>query len=164
MEAEVLWYGLEHVQRLDPVIAGILGQIYLRSFRYRIDSRNLLLDMEQEEGVPRLRLPLEWIHGCPAVRWQGRRMVLDSGAGAMVLFRGDFPGTGRSLLAEIETGVGRTRVESRRVELLNFHGLGLRDVPSVLAPQKEREEDGLLPLSLFAAVTVDSRAGVVTFR
>ncbi|HUQ95187.1 MAG TPA: retropepsin-like aspartic protease [Bryobacteraceae bacterium] len=57
--AEVLWYDLSAVQRVDPTMDGVLGQSFLGRFRYSIDVRKRLLKIEEEAPRTGMRIPFE---------------------------------------------------------------------------------------------------------
>lgn len=84
-QVEALWYPIHHVQRLDPAIAGILGQSFLSRFRYLIDVRRRVFRLNPEEPSGR-RVPLKISNGRPVIVLDGLHLVLDSGTVALVLF------------------------------------------------------------------------------
>jgi predicted aspartyl protease len=160
---------LGRVGRVD----GLLGQDVLANLTYTIDYRRQTL-VWHDGDLPRVtghRLPLTTANGLFLVTLPnhlgaagGTRLVVDSGADAIVLF-GRSPGT-MSSSGPIETGVLRTSAGlrvGRRIKLdeLDLGALVLRDQPAFLLSEAGAAGllgDGLLPLHLFARVTFDAAA------
>lgn len=160
---EVLIYPIEGVRQLDPSLAGILGQSALAGLAYEIDSRSrrLRIGGSRPEGY---HAKLSTTHGRPCIEVDGLRLVLDSGAESLILFRDRFTGVRVSGQVNIVNSLGKS--ETARAGSLREWRLGdlrLRNVPVVLHPNGRAEVDGLLPVRLFSAVYIDP-AGVVTLR
>jgi predicted aspartyl protease len=163
------------VQPLDALrgaglaVDGVLGQDVLSCFNYTIDYRRrrlswhgdgrprpaAALDLEPVEGRFLVRLPQE--HG------RALRLVIDSGAAIMVLTgeaeRWGIPIDGRPEVSRLQTALGSRPARHVSIRRLAVGTLMLRNVPSVVIPVSEAGAaggDGLLPLSLFGRVLVNS--------
>jgi predicted aspartyl protease len=99
-----------------------------------------------------------------AVRINGeaRRLLLDSGASSLILFRP--PGKSRSSgEAEMLTHAGVKTVAVHRVRELRIGRLVLRDLPAGVTGHAS-DVDGLLPAALFSRIYVDNNRGMVTLE
>jgi predicted aspartyl protease len=156
-------------------VDGLLGQDVLNGRTYTIDyQRHQLVWRDgRTDHLPGYRLSLTAANGLQFVSLPNlpglsgpARLVADSGADALVLFASadwDLPGT------RMDTGMLRTAAGihvGRRIRLdeLDLGGLRLRNQSALLLPAGEATGllgDGLLPLHLFAQVTIDAAAGVL---
>ncbi|MBK9167992.1 MAG: clan AA aspartic protease [Bryobacterales bacterium] len=148
---------LAAVRRVDRRIRGILGQNVLQRMNYvlDLDARRLLIeeagDLEAELSGP--RQTVEWIRGRPAIRIQGMRLVLDTGASHIVLFR---PGTGVGGTMHTVNGAGGISLQKRGQTRFS-------DVAVLAGRQPGRVEDGLLPASVLGPIYVNNVLSYVVF-
>jgi predicted aspartyl protease len=181
-ELEALVCELGELRAADPRIEGVLGQNFLARFNYSLDydERRLVFESAGEtpaapsgEGV---RVPFESREGRLLLAAQGGggreswRLVLDTAATALVLFkdRADkFDAAPRGSMTAA-TNAGSRAVRVARLRRLRVGGEEFADVPVALIPDPagapEREEDGLLPASLFRYLYVNHREGYVVFK
>lgn len=151
-EQELLFTGLDGIREWSGGIQGVLGQAFLRNFDYLLDLRGKRLVFGAEAGAG-TRLQFEEISGRPAVFTSLGRLVLDSGADGVVLFRNAHPGSVRvrSAAGFVEAS---PEVRSRTVwiEGKEYRVRGGVEVgrPSGI------HEDGLLPASTFRTVYVSN--------
>jgi hypothetical protein len=158
-------------------VSGIFGQSQVGAGDYLIDyaRRRLLFDapgalVSQFGGIA---VPLEWSEGRPAivVSILGAsgpairvRLVLDSGIDRLTLFGG----AARQLAAAspktstvlLEGALGTTTAASARA-LLQTGGRDRKVHITLLADERGRHEDGLLPTSFFGSVLVSAAGGIV---
>jgi hypothetical protein len=96
------------------------------------------------------------------------RLVPDSGAGGLVLFRhtvSQLPPLHKEGRMELTTLTERSLVQQATVRELRIGTAMLRDVPAVIVERhgtSSAEGDGLLPLSLFEYVTFDGPRRLLT--
>jgi hypothetical protein len=154
---EVLWHDFT-VEGID----GILGQSFLGRFR-------LLLDYEKEQVIFEpaqepdggIRLPVERLAGRPAVHAGALRLILDSGAPRLILFKTAPGRTGQRVpVAGGLPGLPPVQGDSGVLPRLTLGDLVLLNVPYVFISNPSRNEDGLLPLSLFSWVYLDPYSDV----
>jgi len=160
-------------------VSGLYGHNWLAGMDYLIDYRAKQIMMGAAGSVPAQtggsRAALSWAAGRPAVTAMVRahsvepfpaRLVLDSGADHVTLFGraaariapvGDWTRT-----MVIDSGFG-TREVPTALALLNVDGRE-RSVPVELRSDvTDRQEDGLVPTSLFRSVFVSSAEAAVIF-
>jgi predicted aspartyl protease len=154
-----------------PGVQGLLGQDFLSRFHYTLDYRQGRFEWGRrgETTGERLRLrPSEgrFLVDLPRDGGDPVRMVPDSGATALVLFRKaglvavpliTTPGARLAL-----RGVAGDRVaDAVRLPGLKVGGRVLRDLPAAVldVPEDEAWPDGLLPLHLFDRVTFNAPEG-----
>lgn len=148
---------------------GVLGQDFLRHFVYTIDYRRRRLTWDDDEHASASRLALEEEGGRFLVRAPQhdgsiRRLVPDSGSSHVVVFERqgrDVPfalvPAGRAWLDTLTT---RREVYLSRVRRLTIGNATLRDVMASVVPAMDPDApggDGLLPLHIFARVTINAR-------
>lgn len=172
-DLEVLATPLDAIQDIDPAIAGVLGQDVLRAASWWLDYRTKTL-VADPDGA-RLaatfghRVPVHWQEGRPAVdvAWPGHkplRLVLDSGATSLVLFRQGDDDVESAGWAQLTTYLGEAAVPLVTMASLRVGSVSLPPLAAARVPSKEGErpgEDGLLPLRLFDRVYFDNRRGAV---
>jgi predicted aspartyl protease len=153
-----------------PGVQGLLGQDFLGKFHYTLDYRRGRFEWgsREEAGGERLRLqPAEgrFLVDLPRDIGAPLRMVPDSGATALVLFR-KAGLVGVPLVAtpgrfELRGVSGDRAAPAVRVLGLRVGGRLLRDLPAAVVdvPENEPWPDGLLPLHLFDRVTFDASGG-----
>ena len=144
-------------------IHGLIGQDVLSTLRYTLDFKRRTVEWHDATSLPAgpvLRLAFE--HGRFLVALpQGAttlRMVPDSGAGSLVLFREFLTASDTSGTVELSTADGVVSARRLRLRALQIGNRTLRDVAAVHVDRPDRhpaEGDGLLPLHLFESVTFD---------
>jgi clan AA aspartic protease (TIGR02281 family) len=161
---EVLWYPLDGLRGVGKDVVGILGQNTLRAMAvYTIDAgQGTLTAGRGEFANSGERFRMEWVAGRPVVALDGMRLVLDSGAPALILFRDRFTGYRQSGVAQLgnSTGAVRTVGMGRLRRFWRWQNVAA----SLVGERPGVEVDGLLPVSLFESVTVDADGGWVTLR
>jgi predicted aspartyl protease len=147
-------------------LGGVLGQDVLSEQEYLLDYRNQRVVFAC--GAPAgERLPVERDRGrllVPAAcrSNQRLRLVLDTGAAQLVLFRAkglDLALDGPP--AQLATSAGRKLVRTGRLRTLRLGATALEDLETVLVPAPERLEDGLLPARFFETLYVNGREAYV---
>ncbi|MCC6365337.1 MAG: retroviral-like aspartic protease family protein [Bryobacterales bacterium] len=151
LDIEVAWCRL-------PGFEGILGESFLHRFRYGVDLRRMQLRIEEDSEPAGVRLPLETSNGRPLVRLGGWRLVIDSGSPALILFR-KIPRLSDASSVTLSTATGSSRTVSATLPRLLAGEIFLKNVRVVSQPDPAREEDGLLPVTLFESVWVNPREG-----
>lgn len=153
-----------------PGVQGLLGQDFLGKFHYTLDYRRGRFEWgsREEAGGERLRLqPAEgrFLVDLPRDIGAPLRMVPDSGATALVLFRKaglvGVPVIAASGRLELRGVSGDRAAPALRVPGLRVGSRLLRDLPAAVleVPENEAWPDGLLPLHLFDRVTFDASGG-----
>jgi hypothetical protein len=167
------------VREISSSIRGIFGHDWLARTDYIIDYEARRIVIGPAGTVPRpaggQQIALTWVSGRPAIAVTIRaqdgapltaRLVLDSGADGVALF-----GRAARIVAS-RGGTRTTRIDS---------GFGAREVPAsqisctidgrthsvtaqIRSDLTDREEDGLLPTSLFRSVYVAAADGVVVLE
>lgn len=178
-DLQVLLQELPELRRLDPRIAGILGQNFLAHFNYILDYRRQVVRFESENEVRdtidgervaieskdhRMVVASEAQSGASA----GLRLVLDSGADSLVLFRAasqtlNVPRQSPSL--QVVSG-GEVKMQAGRVNLLTVGSDKLHEVTAILPDVDPVAAlcDGLLPTILFRALYVNNHDNYVVFN
>jgi hypothetical protein len=168
---------LAALRNLAGNVSGIFGQSLLGTEDYLIDyeARRIVF---ADAGRLAARLsgpssPLEWSEGRPAIvvsisaapgPEMRVRLVLDSGVDRVTLF-GD---AARRLAAaaravttvRVEGPLGTTTAASTRVALSAGHDRR-KVTATLLVDERGRQEDGLLPTSIFQSVLISASAGIV---
>jgi predicted aspartyl protease len=161
---EVLVQEVALARRSDPLVVGILGQSALAGLSYELDLRRERFRVGGEGPAGGIRLPYGGTGDRPVVLFGGMRLVLDSGAGSVILFRSRYPGVRRTGQVEVASQGGEKRIAQAGVlERWNLGEFELRDVPVVLHPNGRSDADGLLPVGLFSRVHVDPK-GLITLQ
>lgn len=167
---------LDSLADLDPRPRGVVGQDLLRQANWWIDYRSasLVEDADGAVGDADLgeRLRVYWHDDRPAIDAvlpdQGRlRLVLDSAASSLVLFRPPRSHqVARASVAVLTTLDGPTPVALAPVGPLRAGGASIPRVDAVLLSEtaRRREEDGLLPTGLFQGLYLDNRTGTVVLN
>jgi hypothetical protein len=166
-DLEVVHDGLRSIRAVAPEVRGVLGQDVLRRTNWLLDYREGVV-LQDPHGVigDRIRgerLAVDWIGDLPTVgasfgRSTPVRLVLDSGATGLVLFRLPIgAATGES--ARVRTLAGNRDAPILSADALH---LGSLRVPHPRAAVVVHSADvnqagGLLPTSLFEAVYFDQK-------
>jgi hypothetical protein len=152
----IVFSDLSAVRQLGSDIKGVLGQDFLSRFDYLLDLRGRRLEFGKQDPQG-IRIPIQVIHGRPAIPTSLGNLLLDSGSDVMVLF-GIEAGQGtkiRTLAGSSEAGMVRRRP-------LVIGGRTVRYDNLVAEPgRNEVGADGLLPLSLFKIVYICNSEGYV---
>jgi hypothetical protein len=148
--------GMEPIQKFAPEIQGVLGQGFLSQFDYLLDLKGKRLELGPYDLVG-TRVPLRVLHGVPAVSTSLGALLLDSGAGQLVLFGMD-PG---DRAHRMELVSGSTDAGVRVAAPLIIDGRRVQYGAAVTVPRKIQAVDaaGLLPAGLFRAVYVCNSGG-----
>ena len=175
----VLVQELPEFRKLDAHIVGILGQNFLSHFNYILDYRRQLVRFESENEV---QDTIDGEH--VAIESRDQRMivashaqsrgnaslhlVLDSGAGSLVLMRTASQVLNpprEATLSQLVSG-GEVEMKSGRVNQLTVGTEKLRQV-AALMPDFDpgiSMGDGLLPTILFRSLYVNNHDGFVVFN
>jgi hypothetical protein len=153
--------GIDALHEIAPNIQGVLGQIFLSRFNYRLDLRSKRLEFsESPEGETGERLPFHLVEGRPVVSTSLGSLVLDSGAHYLVLF-----GVRASESThQIVTSTGSLDVGTifRR---LTINGRAFWRGDAIAVPQSpEAGVEGLLPVSPFTSIFVNNSERYVVFN
>lgn len=164
----VIWMPLHELRKDDARIAGILGQDLLGRQTLIIDYTRRRVELAPEEcpnGDPSSDLGAS--HGRPmisaAIYGQGlprhARLVLDSGANALVLFTRLRSATQMTTVSTHQATISAAVLPRVRVEVGGLR----REGPAVLIePTAPRAEDGLIPTAWFSRVCIDGPRARVT--
>ena len=166
----------EGLHQFGDGVVGLYGHNWLRGTDYLIDygAKRILMGSTGRLPFPTggVRTPLTWVEGLPAVTATVRagavvpfsgRFVLDSGADHLTLFGraadqfAQIPDRGTLV---IDSGFGTRHVPSVEVTV-DVRGRSGRVTAEIRTDVRDREEDGLVPTSLFRSVFVGSADGVV---
>jgi len=163
---------LKALRDLVGNVSGIFGQSLLGSSDYVIDYKTRQLTLaapgQLAADVAGPRIPLEWSEGRPAINASVRlpggpvanlRLVLDSGIDRVTLFGS----AARRLAAaaratstvRVEGALGGTTAVATSV-LVTSGGLDRAATATLMVDVTDRQEDGLLPTSLFRSVYVSA--------
>jgi predicted aspartyl protease len=172
-DGDVISAPLDAVHALDPDIRGVVGQDLLRGANWWFDYRGRAL-VEDAQGALAdsmlgKRMAVHWTADRPAVDASladGRalRLILDSGAGAALLFREPAAMRDGGATVRLSTHQGQTTVPVVSVGPLRLGDVVLARLDVALVGPASRPEDGLLPTGLFDAVYFDNRAGTVVLN
>lgn len=144
-------------------IHGIIGQDVLSTLRYTLDFKRWTVEWHDATTMPAgpaFRLAFEQGRFLVALP-QGAtilRMVPDSGAGCLVMFRELVTGSDTGDTVELFTADGVLAARRVRLRALQIGDRMIRGVMAVRVDRPNRqpaEGDGLLPLHLFERVTFD---------
>jgi predicted aspartyl protease len=172
----VLLTDLSTVRAAVPAAQGILGQSFLAHFNYLLDYRHTTILFGQGDKISKS------IHGEPIrAALSGHRMIvdamtetagnislrllLDSGASALVLSRGSADAI--HLVVDghrFETTVNaKVALPSGRIGQLILGSRVLRNLPATVSAAQQMQQicDGLLPTSLFKALYINNTQGFV---
>jgi hypothetical protein len=154
-----LFSDMEDIQRFSRGIQGLLGQEFLSHFDYLLDfaKARLTFGAVNMEGT---HLPLAMTHGVPSVATSLGVLLLDSGAGQLVLF-GAGDGTRR-----ISTASGFAYMGSSAGGELVIAGRTVQYGKALTVLRKNEKVDaaGLLPVRLFQAVYVCNSEGYLVLN
>jgi hypothetical protein len=158
---EFLFLPLEAIHDFLPDIQGVLGQEFLSRFDYTLDLRGKRLEFgKQDRNGTRTRF--EMVNAEPVGSTSLGNLVLDSGAGQLVLF-GVRPDTGYGLKGELRTATGSQQIGMVSGKPLIIEGRKISRGDAVAIPNRTPGVDGLLPISLFKAIYFCNSEGYVVF-
>jgi len=180
-DVEALFSDLREARAVKPEICGVLGQNFLSQFNYLINYRERRIEFEDEDEMEKsmrgARLPIERHEGRALITPDGKarlRLVLDSGAPAMILFNGGArvaglnwkPGEQRQL--RLNSSAGARIARQRMLREFSVGGAEFHDLLVTQCEAKDgcdgRAEDGLLPTNLFQRVYFNHRKNFVMFN
>lgn len=145
-----------------PDVQGVLGQWFLSHFDYTLDLRGKRLEFgKQDRNGTRARF--EMINAEPVVSTSLGYLILDSGAGQLVLF-GIQPESGYGIKGELRTATGSQQIGIVFGKPLIIEGRKISRGDAVAVPNRTPGVDGLLPIGLFKAVYICNSEGYVIFE
>jgi hypothetical protein len=155
--------GLETIRHRWPDVQGVLGQWFLSSFDYTVDSRGKWLDFgKQDQSGTRSRFRL--INGRMAISTSLGVLILDSGADRVVLF-GVQPNIGSGRTGELRTVTGSQQIGMAFNKQLVIEGRKIWRGDALAIPTHSQPGvDGLLPISLFKTIYVCNSEGYIVFE
>ena len=158
---EVLITDLPAVRQFDPTVDGVLGQSFLDRFDYLLDYKGRRF-VAEPQGVRGVAVAFERSDGRMAVDVEAigetRKLVIDSGAPAVVLFgnlQRQFRKSRRHVALTTNSGDRQTALTREKVRIGHWTSKGVQT--ALLAGSGP----GLLPASLFDALYVNNRKGYV---
>jgi hypothetical protein len=157
-----LFLRLEAIYDFAPDIQGVLGQEFLSRFDYALDLRDKRLKFGKQDRNG-TRAPFKMINAEPVVSTSLGDLVLDSGAGQLVLF-GVQPDSGYGLKGELRTATGSQQIGLVSGRPLTIEGRKISRGDAVALPNRPPGVDGLLPISLFKAIYICNSEGYVVFE
>ena len=151
-----------------PGVDGVIGQTFLSRLNYILDYKSRALLIEPDATMLKGdSIPFDVLNGLPAVEGEvsgrQRRLILDSGSPALVLFDAAPVTAGfASSFVQTNTGSATATVGLERLRLADGR---VRRVPSVYlpGPAPDRRSTGLLPTSVFRWVYVNNTDKFVMF-
>ncbi len=170
----VSWTRLDRLRPEDERIMGVIGQDVLSRLtmtidyprrRLRLDDRpcpagDAMVDADRVAGRPAIAALVQGTDG-------GRqmRLVIDSGANALVLFDQSGAGSARTHRVRLVTHAGDASASAIPRATVTVAGLAFKGAAIGVRPTEARGEDGLLPASWFSRVCIDGpRAAAVLTR
>lgn len=146
-------------------IDGILGMSTMEGKSVFLDVRRRCMSIGAGPVQGGTSIQAEEVAGRVALRVDGMRLVLDSGASYPVLTSP----RARSLASvtgsfEMTSAAGRSRATSGTVRLLRLGKVVLRDIDVALIDGTDPREDGLLPLTMFTSVFIAADRKAVTLN
>jgi predicted aspartyl protease len=158
---EMVIHDLDAMKTVDPHVEGVLGQNFLAKFNYRLNLRGRQLSFDEAgDGV---QIPFTRVADRMVLRSGNMSLVLDSGAGDLVLFHDPAGLKGAAEMdASAVSPAGKVRVG--RLPILQVGERTLRNVRAAVIPGAAGGSDGLLPVTLFDSVYVNNAAGYVVVR
>jgi hypothetical protein len=158
----LLFLRLEAILDFAPDIQGVLGQEFLTRFDYSLDLRGKRLKFGKQDRKG-TRAPFKMINAEPVVSTSLGDLVLDSGAGQLVLF-GVQPDSGYGLKGELRTATGSQQIGLVSGRPLTIEGRKISRGDAVALPNRTPGVDGLLPISLFKSIYICNSEGYVVFE
>ena len=164
----VLCSKMDGVRSLDKSIRGILGFNFLSRFRYTLDYRAKGVRFEADEPIEGTRVPFDASGRSIVVAAGDLRLLLDTGATSVFLFRAeglDIEMNARAI-ARVSTNNGRRVSRSGWLRRLAIGDASFARVPVTLVPQTglANKADGLIPGTLFDSIYIDHGNGFAVFN
>jgi hypothetical protein len=157
-----LFSGMDLLHEVAGDAQGVLGQVFLSQFDYRLDLEHGRLEFGRVgfDGVGTLAAFHKSAEQLPVVSTSLGAMVLDSGAHAVVRFRVRAVNATQEFVGA--TGATPTGTVDSKLAIRN-HTFWSGDAMAVPhTPQKD--VDGLIPLSLFKSVYVNNSESYVVLK
>jgi hypothetical protein len=160
-DQKFLFGGVEAIQRFAPEIQGVLGQQFLSHFDYLLDLDQKRLTFGKTDAGS-VRIEFHMTHGLPAVPTSLGSLLLDSGAGQVVLFGVGAESRGQGVV----TVSGNTMVGKFSGKPLAVGGRNVSYGEALTIPRKNEDVDavGILPARLFKTVYVCNTEGYVVLN
>jgi hypothetical protein len=143
-------------------LEGILGQTFLARFDYVLDLKHKQLSLGGD-ALPGKRLPFRILNGRAVVSTSLGQMVLDSGAGAVVISTARLD-SASARTALVQSAAGSQSVIMKAERLIIAGRTVWRGDAIAVASPLGTGVDGLLPLRFFTAVYVCNSGGYVVFE
>jgi hypothetical protein len=153
--------GIEGLHAISPDIQGVLGQVFLSRFDYRIDLRNRRLEFGKPEPDEKCaRVAFRTVEGRPVISTSLGSLVLDSAAHYLVRFGvRTFQETHEMITASGAVNVGTL------FSTLTIAGRRFWRGDAVVVPDSpESGADGLLPVNPFKSIYVSNSESFVVFQ
>ncbi len=166
----VSWMSLHTLRTEDRRIMGVIGQDVLSRITMTIDYARRRLRLGTAPCPPGdAAVAIERADGRPAIAARVRsrggardvRLVIDSGANALVLFdrsAGQTPPGARGMRLTTHAGGAAASLVPRAE--VTIAGVAVQGAAVVVRPSEQRHEDGLLPASWFSRVCIDGPRNV----
>lgn len=170
----VSWTRLDRLRPEDARIMGVIGQDVLSRLtmtidyprrRLRLDDRpcpagDAMVEVDRVDGRPAIAAVVQGPGGARRLR-----LVIDSGANALVLFEQSGAGSVRTHPVPLITHAGGASASAIPGAKVTIAGLAFKGAAIAMRPTEVRGEDGLLPASWFSRVCIDGpRAAAVLTR
>lgn len=168
----VLSADLHEIHKISSKIRGVLGQNFLSEFDYILNYREQRVEFEENgefaSTLQGARIPVERDRGRvliitqPSAQKQASKLVMDSGASSVVVFKSNSKNFDREIELDVNSGitaatiVGTQTISTGRLRKLQvgaekFSQLPVRVIDNRAAAEG-RSEDGLLPTCLFRSI------------
>jgi predicted aspartyl protease len=164
---------LHEIHEVNSKIRGVLGQDFLSAFNYILDYRTQCIEFEEDaeftDTLQGARLPVERAGGRVLIKTQSSspqeqtsKLVLDSGASSVVVFKTDSQSADLEIEFDLNSGfnassvTGTDTIRTGRLRKLQIGTEKFSWLPVMIvdncAAVEGRLEDGLLPTSLFRSI------------
>jgi hypothetical protein len=145
---------------LPPDVQGLLGQPFLSMFDYTLDFRHrkIIIGTRLFDGAHFDKIPFRRVESRLAIQTSEGEMILDSGAGSLLLFRAG-PGTPGATIQDF-SGAAHT-VQVGPGPKIWIGGRLYQPREAVYGAAGGEALNGLLPASLFPVVYVSNSEGYI---
>ncbi len=162
-QQEFLFLGMEAIRDRWPDVQGVLGQEFLSRFDYLLDLRSKRLEFRKQDCIG-TRTRFTMTIGRPVISTSLGDLVLDSGAGRLVLF-GVEPEMVGSDKSALKTVAGSHAIGAVSSKPLVIEGRRIWPGETLALPRApEPGVGGLLPVSLFKRIYVSNSEGYVVLE